>query len=320
MNTRLKTLNLGAQAVDGLGGGTVQWDIPKTGILAALLLVITGNITTAISTPNALGKANLISRVRLIANAGINLIDVSGVGYHYLLRDFVEHYVDPVPQSDGRAAQATGAFDLSMFFPIAMNDRDPVGLIMLQNEETLLRLEVQRGPSTDLGNDITVLTCSIQPFIDVFTVPQNPKDWPPFDFAHTMQEESQAVAGAGAVTWYWPRGNIYSQVIHGLGIGAAGADGFTNAQLRLNQSDYLVDAPPAYFTRAFSRTRGRTRLGGVLPIFDGLGSSGLGNYGSGRDLMDSRLLTDISSVITASGAGTLRTMKRQLVPLPKSAG
>jgi hypothetical protein len=48
---------------------------------------------------------------------------------------------------------------------------------------------------------------------------------------------------------------------------------------------------------------------------DFLSMSGLGNYGSGRDLLDSRQLTDLASIITANAAGTLFTVKRQLVPL-----
>jgi hypothetical protein len=310
---------LPGQAASTLLGQTFTFDLPKTGILMALMILITGNITTAISTPNALGKSNLVTRVRLIANAGINLIDISGPGYHYLFRDFIEALADPVPQSDGRAVQATGAYDLSMYFPIGINLRDPVGLIMLQNADTLLRLEVEMAPATALGNDITVLTMAIQPMLYVFTVPQDPKDLPAFDYAQTIQEEQRVVAGAGIEEWYWPRGGIYAQVNHGYGIGAAGADAWTAAGIRVDQSEWIEPPTktPALYTRDYSRTRGRTRIAGVIPIFDGLSDSGLGNYGSVRDLLDSRFVTDIASVITTTGAGTLRTVKRQLVPLPK---
>ena len=313
-NTRLKKIELPSQVTALLTGETLSFDIPKTGIFAGLLLVMTGTLTGTPSTLDALGKANLITRVRLIANAGINLIDVSGEGYHYLYRDMIEHLVDPVPQSDARSAVASGAIDLSMYFPISLNSRDPLGLIMLQNEDTQLRLEVEIAPVTALANDFTALAFTVAPFLDIFTVPIDPKDWPPFQFAHTVTQEEQTISGAGDITYNWPRGNIYAQLIHGVGIGAAGTDNWTNAQVRVNQSEYLYDAPPAFWIRDFSRFRGRTKIAGVIPI-DFLSQSGLGNYGSGRDLLDSRQLTDISTVIAASGADTLYTIKRQLVPL-----
>jgi hypothetical protein len=319
MNTRIKKNPLESQATTSTTGATLRWDVPKTGILAALMLVITGTLTGTPSTPVATGMAALISRVRLVANSGINLIDVSGIGYHYLLRDMLEHNVDPVPQASARNAGESGVLDLSMFFPIALNSRDPIGLIMLQNEDTQLTLEVEVAALTAVANDFSASSITIQPVLDVFTVPVDPKDHPPFDFAHTITEESQVVAAAGEARWAWPRGNIYAQVIHGLGVGSSGADGFTFYSLLVNQTDYIYrNVSAAFLTREFSRFRGRTRLGGVIPV-DFLSQSGLGNYGAARDLLDSRQLTDINSVITASSAGTLRTVKRQLVPLPKAS-
>ena len=314
MNTRLKKITLPNRAHTAITGTTLTWDIPKTGILGGLMLVITGHITGTVCHCNALGLSNIINRVRLIANAGINLIDVSGVGYHYLIRDFVEHNMDPVPQA-AFGACAAGAYDLSMFFPISLNARDPLGLIMLQNEDTQLRLEVEVNAATACAEGgITGHEIDVQPTLDIFTVPLDKKDWPPFDFAHTWNEEQATVAAAGQFQWNWPRGNIYAQVLHGLGLGVAGADGYTNYQLRVNQSEYLFDNPTSFIERNTSRFRGIAKVAGACPV-DFLSESGLGNYGSGRDLLDSRQLTDISSIFQATGADTLYTVKRQLVPL-----
>lgn len=313
-NTRKKQIPLPSKTTTATTGETLSWDIPKTGILAALSLIITGTVTGTPSTPNALGQSNLLTRTRLIGNAGINLIDISGPGYHYGMRDMVELLGDPVPQSDGRSVVASGAIDLSEYFPLALNSRDPLGAILLQNEDTQLRLEVEVAALTALANDYTALSLTVVPELDIFTVPTDPKDWPSFDFAMTISEESQSVSGAGEVTWNWPRGNIYAQVCHLLGIGASGADAWSAYKLRVNQSDYIYDTTPAGLTRRVSRYRGKTRVAGTIPI-DLLAESGMGNYGSGRDMIDSRRLTDIASVITATSAATLRTVKRQIVPL-----
>jgi len=52
-----------------------------------------------------------------------------------------------------------------------------------------------------------------------------------------------------------------------------------------------------------------------LILVDRMGSSGLGNYGLMRDMFDSTALTDMASLITATGAGTLYTVRRGLQAL-----
>jgi hypothetical protein len=318
MNTRLKKIQLSSKAMTNTAGGTLSWEIPKTGILAGMYLDIRLSLTGTPSATslNAYGLAAAISRVRLIANAGINLIDVSGVGYHYGMRDFIEHNVDPSAASVGRDAITSGALkNLSMYFPVALNSRDPLGLIMLQNEDTQLRLEVEVPATSVLNNDFSAITVTVVPMLDIFTVPLDKKDWPNFDFAHTWNEEQAIVAAAGTITYNWPRGNIYASVVHLLGVGATGADDWTDCSLRVNQSEYLYNQViPGLMDLEFYRFHGRARELGMI-AFDFLSQSGLGNYGSGRDLLDSRQLTDISSVLTASTANTLFTVKRQLVPL-----
>ncbi len=52
----------------------------------------------------------------------------------------------------------------------------------------------------------------------------------------------------------------------------------------------------------------------MIPI-DLMSSAGLGLYDRVRDTINSALVTSLDSVITATGAGTLFTMRRQLVNL-----
>lgn len=318
--TREFIVNAGGKTSTATGGETLTWDFPKTGIFADLLLVITGTITGTPSTPSPVGKARLITRVRLMANAGINICDFSGEGYHFLIRDFTEHYVDPVPQSDGRSAVASGAFDLSMYIPIAVNRRDPLGLINLQNPDTQLRLELEIGALTRIANDLTALSLTCTPYLGMFKMPLAKEDRPKFDFVQTWQEDQQSVTNGVEAVYNWLRGNTYLSVVHGCTLAASAADSWSAAGLRVNQNDYLrpTSLPPAFYTREFSKTRGRTRVAGVIP-FDLIGLSGLGNYGSLRDLLNTANLTDVQSVITPTATTTLYSMKRQLVYIGKGA-
>ena len=104
------------------------------------------------------------------------------------------------------------------------------------------------------------------------------------------------------------------QVLHGIGIGAAGTDGFNKAQIRVNQSDYLQSTDVPFLDLEFRRLRGRARPAGAV-FFDLLGTSGIGNYGLTRDVFNSSLVTDLASVITTTGAYTAYDVRRQLVVL-----
>ena len=294
------------------------WDIPKSGILSGIWLSIKGAVAGTLSAQNALGFSSIVRNVRVIMNSGIDLVNITGPGYHYLVRDQLESFFDPSPfASGGRVAITATSFDISMYLPIALNSRDPLGLVMLQNDDTQLQLSVEFEADATVATGATV-TATVIPYLNLFTVPLDVKNHPSFDYLHTLREESTVVSGAGDVTWYWPRGNTYASIFHGLGIGASPADGFSRVAVRVNQSDYLMETgggqSDEFLDMYFALWRGRVRPLGVIPI-DLLGSSGIGTYGSARDYFDSAQVTDVASIITATGAGTLRTMKRELVQL-----
>lgn len=317
VNTRRKILPLTGAITRPVGGGTFgPYTLPKTGLLARLYLAIRGTVTGTVTGPNALGMASIISRVRVVANSGLDIFNVSGAGFHYLLRNALEsEYIDPVSQATATAAVTATTFNLDMMIPIAVNMRDPSGLIMLQNEQTIVNLYIDWLADSAVATGVPVVALTTGDlFMEVFTVPPDPNDWPNINIVHQCLEDQQAVAGAGDFPYVWPRGNTYLQMLHGFGIGAAGADSFTKVALRVNQSDYLQNTPPDYLDIEYRLMRGRARpLGGIL--IDFAASSGLGCYALARDLVNSSLVTDLATVITTTGAGTLFTVRRQLLTL-----
>lgn len=291
----------------------LSWDIPKTGLLAGIFLNITGTVTGTLSAPNALGMASIVRRVRVITNGGIDLINISGAGYHYLLRDNIEDYKDPAPHATARNAVTATTFNLDMFLPIALNSRDPIGLFMLQNEQTLVQLQVEFEADTTVATGATV-AATVAPVAEVFTVPVDNKDWPPLNVVQQILEDTRAIAATGDYDYSWPRGNTYVQVLHGYGIGASPAENWTRSRLMVNQSEILADYVPGTMNIEFTRTHGRARLVGTIEN-DFIGSSGLGTFGSSRDLLYSALVTELMTRLTASATGTLYTVRRQLVAL-----
>lgn len=312
-NTRRKIVPLTNQ-VRPTGGGTTSINLPKTGLLSHIYLAIRGNISGTLSAPNALGNASVISRVRLTLNSGIDIYNVSGAGFHYLLRNAIgSEYIDPTGQSNALSAVAAGAFNLDMVIPVAINLRDPLGLILLQNEQTLVTLNIDWAADGIVATGATV-TATATPYVELFTVPVDPADYPPLNVVHQVLEDQQQVSGAGDYAYNWPRGNTYLQVLHGFGIGAAGADNFSKFAIRVNQSDYLQTTDIPFLDMEFRNLRGRARPAGGIFV-DLLASSGLGNFGLTRDVFNSALVTDLASVITTTTNGTLYNVRRQLVVL-----
>src|SRR4051812_2596276 len=79
------------------GGGTSQVAIlPRVGLLYRLRLAIRGAVAGTLTVPNALGMASIVNRVRLNINGNLDLISISGWGYHYGLREGIDsEYGDP---------------------------------------------------------------------------------------------------------------------------------------------------------------------------------------------------------------------------------
>lgn len=312
--TRRKVTQLPPISKPAGGGVATIVNLPRVGLLQALYLNITGTVAGTLSAPNAFGFSSIIQNITLSINSGISLFSMSGPGYNYLLRPYQYLGADPVPQNTGRSAVTATSFNLDMIIPVSMNPRDPLGLIMLQSEQTLVTLNCTFLADSSVATGATV-SCTITPYVVWFTVPANQKDWPNLSVAHQVLEDQQSVPATGQFTYNWQRGNIYLQTVHGLGFGASGADDFSHAQLRVNQSDYVYDCDPGlYNLESNAFTIAEQRLAGVVP-FNLIGTAGMGAFDQTRDTIDSSQLTDLATVLTATATGTLYTMRRQLVPI-----
>lgn len=312
-NTRQKMTPLAA-LTRPTGGGVSQMEIPKAGLLARIFLQISGSVAGTLSAPNALGMASIIKRVRLLTNSGIDLFNVSGAGYGYLLQPWLElneHLASPANQYNTVVTATT--FNLNMVIPAMINQHDPIGMILLQDEQLQVILSVEWEADATVATGATV-TGTATPVIEFFTTPPDRADRPRLDVVHQIIEDQIVVSAAGEQIYNAPRGNTYLQLLFGVGINASAADSWSRAVMRINQSDNLYDVTPALMTALVGFRTGLTRGLGQIP-FDLLGSDGLGNYGSSRDFINSGLLTDFQVVITTTGALTMYVVRRMLMPL-----
>lgn len=323
-NTRRLIVKMDSIAPSVYTGQTKTVPLPRSGLLSAIRLLVSVTLSGTPDSPLATGIPALVNNIRVTLNNGTSVFNVSGAGYHHILRNFINDYHDPVPGASRAAVSAT-TFNVDFFIPIAMSNRDLVGLINLQNEMTQATLSIDWTAQATLtgGATSTITALTAQPYAEIFTIPTDPADMPPLGVLHQIVEEQQAIAGAGAFTYNVPRGNTILQLLCGAGISAANStENWTDALLRMQQSYFLYPAAtPTYFDNEYAETHApiiaspaALRRKGVIP-FDFMGTSGLGMYGSYRDAIDSAQLTDLAVVLTASGAGTFYAIRRQLVAM-----
>lgn len=311
-NTRLVTSRLEPRPKPS-GGGVVRWTLPKVGFLAGVMLLIRGSISGTLSNLNPYGKAGVIRRVQLTTNAGIDIVNISGPGYHYLLSEAIERELHLPAAVDARNAVATGPFTLDMWLPVALNLQSQLGLLLLQNEQTQVTLTVDFEADSAVATSATV-TATVEPVLFYYLVPQSPDDFPALDTLHTILEDSQAVSGAGQVTVEMPRGNVYVAVMHGMGIGANGDDLWSRFQVRIGMSQYPYDITPPIADVLHYLQTGRARpLGGIFVNY--LALSGQGHYSAPVNLINSGVLTNYDHLIQATVPTTLHTVREQLVVL-----
>lgn len=301
-----------------VGGGVQRFQLDQVGVLSRIYLKIAGSIAGTLSAPNAGGMASVVRQVRVAANTGLDIINLSGIGYHWLVRDFIDLFsADPTPEATARNAVTATTFDVSMVIPISLNNREQIGDILLQNRDTQLTVEVDFEADATVATGATV-TATVVPTVEYFEVPNDPKAFPDVTTVHRIIEESKAIGGAGDDTYRVPEGGVLTG-LYQLCVGST----WTRAILRAQSGNILEDHVPESMEQVYNAIHGRgaALTGGAITgrnvrvLWDFLGSDGLGAYGSVRDVFDTARLTALESIVSIAGASTLRTVRRELVPL-----
>jgi hypothetical protein len=316
-NTRQKIIVQPA-LVKPAAAGITELQIRRTGLLARIYLKINALGAGAVGAANPLGWSSAIRRVRLVANSGLELFSVTGPGYTYMLQHMLEsQYAAATPQNDGAlAVDVAAAKELDMVIPIAVSMMDFTGLVLVQSEQILVTLQIDWETDANVGGAGFSYTATATPYVEFFSIPLDPADAPDLSRAHVILEESRAIGGAGQFIYEPLRRPTYLQLAHGSGFGVAGADNFTTARLRVEQSNYLFDGDVNALNMLWNFHHGYARVPGVW-IYDWMASSGLGNYGGARDRVNTATITSFESEFNAVAAGTLTTIRRMLVDLAR---
>jgi len=309
-------------------GGRLYFTLPKVGLLAKLKLCISGTMTVTVGGGTATladtGPWNFIKRIKLVANSGASIFDVSGYGC-YLINNMQRYAYSPastlVDRSTGTELYSAGVtngantWKMCLDIPIAINDRDPIGLVLLQNNATQMVLEVEFSEAdgaSALVAPVVVASGATASFagnasvmMEYFTVPRNAEDYPALNIIHQWLEVQDSVTSVGAFPKTLLRGNTYMRLMHYIRLnGALNTTDIDQLRILYNQSEV------PYITKKMSQLSiQRSRYGFDLPkgtfVHDWYYSNGMPNLGTARDFINSANVTEFQSEVTIASGATL---------------
>ncbi|WID10856.1 hypothetical protein phiG2_13 [Lysinibacillus phage phiG2] len=319
-------------------------DLPRTGLLANLFIRVKGTMTVTKGTGTATFKTdnynkpfNLIDRIKVTANSGTEIVNVTAMGL--MIRNMISEssVMDMAGSTLPSAVSASPVYkfgtneganpvEFTIKVPIQVNDRDNIGMILLQNGETLITVGLDWANVSNLftltGNATVAFDGDAHISMEYYSVPANREDYPDLSIAHTMLEDKSDIDGTGDKTYTIPRGNIYQRIIHRVMLNGvpAGFDDVDKLKMVYNQSEtpYELESHDIY---ALQRSRYKRDLPQAVFVYD-FSYQGLAGLGGNRDLVNSKAITDFNSIIQiatnatlGSNNNSLLTFREQLVPL-----
>jgi len=351
---RLETQRVGSDTITWASGTdsapskpSSRFQLPKVGIAHRLYLDIDGGSATAFDltigagasavAANGQGPYGIIAGLALRVNGSSGWFDVSGFGT-YLLN--TAENASAFPQTAIGTIYTTAPTDVAstlfdypvvdgrprfgIEIPISVSATNPLGMLLLQNDQTTVELEVRWASLSNYAaltaGAVATLTLTLSVVLEYFDVP--PRDafvaffLPLLRWGHWWVEERQDVAATGrdANIISLDNHDTYLRVLHTITLNSVlNTDAIEAVRFILNRQTYLYDHDDATQLRIQ-----RTASGGKdLPAF-------LWDFfktGTMRDVIHADAYTDIRSVVdvvagaTLGAAAFVRTAAEKLVDL-----
>lgn len=336
MSTR-QNLQMMAKQSTSTGSTTLQFTLPKARLLSNIFIRVkaTVNVKHASKTSlenNYLTPYRILRRLSLDLNNGFAPYTISGEAL--LLLNMItptakmclmESDYFKCPKTFTASAEGTdNEFYFTLQMPVTLNQRDPVGLILLQSEQTTtdLRLDignpVEMYPDSDIsGYTIELKSLEAQPMLETFSIPANNSAYPDLSVLKLCQDRTDTITAAGQQIVKLSTGTIYRKLLLYIADDSgnpADEDFITsNIDLVFNQADTNYSVNPAML-----RAKNCYDLGSDLPkgvyIFD-FSNQGFPSYGGTRDYIDTERLTEFWIRFNTSGKGSIKIISECLARL-----
>ena len=195
--------------------------------------------------------------------------------------------------------------------PLTLNERDPNGLVLAQNGQTLINFSVDIASKVI---DTDVESIEVTPVLTTFSVPTHAEAFPDLSILKILDSRKETFVGGGSTLVKLPVGQIYRKLIIKLedeeGNPINPEDITSNFELLFNTADIPYSVNP----RAL-RLRTVSETGGKLPrgyyAFD-FSYAGTPNYGGSRDYIDCEKLTTFELRFTSAKSGKVTIISEKI--------
>lgn len=322
-------------AIAGAESSTISFNIPKVRLTSKVKIMVEAVVnvkhaSATIYTPPTFGPYALIRKVGIEAQNGFRPFNISGEDLQML------NYMDNdakifTPQTSGRGkvvqglGSSVGGVNNTVRFwldlPFTLNDRDPIGLILTQNQETTISVTIDTNAVTSLlavttGYTVVLNSLTFTPMVETFTIPAATNAFPDLSVLKMVQSSKQSIAGSGEQTIKLSTGQTYRRIALYLENGGVGVDDSAitgNFEILFNQADAPYKISPKQLSAINAEAYGQPMPNGLWG-FD-FTYQGFANYGGSRDYVDTSRLTEFWIKFNSPGAGSVTVVTETLSQL-----
>lgn len=295
---------------------TLQLTLPKARLLSGCMLRVKGTVNLKHETLNTIDSDiftnyRAIRKVSMDFNNGFAPFTLSGE--ECAMFNMIDLHPNIVaPSLDKSAynyaptfkASPTGVdndFAFTLQLNNTLNGRDPIGLILLQNDQTNVIVNVDFGMGSEMFKDIEGLVAelknvSVESMVETFSVPANESSYPDLSVLRIVNGRTDSMPSSGQQIIKLSTGTIYRKIIirvsDEMGLPVDDDWILSTIDLCFNQADTNYSIRPELL-----RIYNQKMLGYALPkgmyVLDFSNCGAWTNLGGSRDLIDTANLSEL---------------------------
>ena len=297
-------------------GESVSFILPKARLLSDIFLNFKMKLVATSSGVKTYNLSELIEKIELNLNNGFTPFSVSGDALEKICAcETSGEKLSSSYTTSGGSGEQTFETDFTLFLRNALNDRDTVSYILLQNDTTYAELSIylKNNVAAVTGvTDIKTYEMTITPTLETFTIPTT--GLPDLSVLKLVHSRNQMYE-SGRTELKMSTGTIYRKIILAF---PADVEIDGNIELVFNQADVNYSISPDMLTE-INRMRGsnipeKCAGGKKCFVFD-FAYQGVLNMGGTRDYIDSEKLTEFAIRFNAKSSGTCEIITETLARL-----
>lgn len=335
MSTRENMHMLAKQKVTS-GGTSIDFNLPKARLLSNIFVRVKAKVNVKHATKTSLKNDfltpyRIIRRWNLDLNNGFSPFAISGEGL--MLLNLLQpnakmvlnrsDYFDCAKSFTASTSGTDNEFFFTVQLPVTLNNRDAVGLVLLQSDQTVVNLRadianaVDMYPNLEEGYTVELKELEVEPMLQTFSIPANSSAFPDLSVLKLCNDRQEVLTSQGQHVIKLPTGTIYRKLIFYItdeNGNPATPDFITsNFELLFNTADCNYSISPAML-RAVNSFNLDTELPSGVYVFD-FSSQGFSNFGGVRDYIDTEKLTQFELRMNSSGKGKVKVISECLARL-----